>query len=65
MNVQRMKLCGAEIIPVKSGSQTLKDAINEALRYYVSNSEKTYYLFGTAPDRILSVNRTIFPENNR
>ena len=48
MNVQRMKLCGAEIIPVKSGSQTLKDAINEALRYYVSNSEKTYYLFGTA-----------------
>lgn len=48
MNVQRMKLCGAEIIPVKSGSQTLKDAINEALRYYVANSEKTYYLFGTA-----------------
>lgn len=48
MNVQRMKLCGAEIIPVKSGSQTLKDAINEALRYYVGNSEKTYYLFGTA-----------------
>lgn len=47
MNVQRMKLCGAEIIPVKSGSQTLKDAINEALRYYVANSKKTYYLFGT------------------
>lgn len=47
MNVERMKLCGAEIIPVTAGSQTLKDAINEALRYYVSNSEKTYYLFGT------------------
>ena len=48
MNVLRMKLCGAEIIPVASGSQTLKDAINEALRYYVAHSEKTYYLFGTA-----------------
>lgn len=47
MNVQRMKLCGAEIIPVNSGSKTLKDAINEALRYYVTNSKKTYYLFGT------------------
>lgn len=47
MNVQRMKLCGAEIIPVNSGSKTLKDAINEALRYYVANNKKTYYLFGT------------------
>ncbi len=47
MNVIRMKLCGAEIIPVTSGSQTLKDAINEALRYYVANSKTCYYLFGT------------------
>lgn len=47
MNVMRMKLCGAEIIPVASGSQTLKDAINEALRYYVANSKRAYYLFGT------------------
>ncbi|MBI2638819.1 tryptophan synthase subunit beta [Candidatus Peregrinibacteria bacterium] len=47
MNVMRMKLCGAEIISVKSGSQTLKDAINEALRYYVANSKTSYYLFGT------------------
>lgn len=47
MNVMRMKLCGAEIIPVSSGSQTLKDAINEALRYYVANSKTCYYLFGT------------------
>lgn len=47
MNVMRMKLCGAEIIPVTSGSQTLKDAINEALRYYVANSNNCYYLFGT------------------
>lgn len=47
MNVMRMKLCGAEIISVTSGSQTLKDAINEALRYYVANSKRAYYLFGT------------------
>lgn len=47
MNVMRMKLCGAKIIPVTAGSQTLKDAINEALRYYVANSKKSFYLFGT------------------
>ncbi len=47
MNVMRMKLCGAEIIPVTSGSKTLKDAINEALRYYVANSKECFYLFGT------------------
>lgn len=48
MNVLRMKLCGAQVIPVTSGSKTLKDAINEALRYYVANSKNTYYVFGTA-----------------
>lgn len=47
LNVLRMRLCGAEVIPVTSGSKTLKDAINEALRYYVANSKKTFYLFGT------------------
>lgn len=47
MNVMRMRLCGAQIVPVEAGSKTLKDAINEALRYYVANSKKTYYLFGT------------------
>lgn len=47
-NVTRMRLCGAEIISIESGSKTLKDAINEALRYYVANSKKSYYLFGTA-----------------
>lgn len=47
MNVQRMRLCGAQVVPVTSGSKTLKDAINEALRYYVGNSKTTYYLFGT------------------
>ncbi len=48
MNVLRMKLFGAEVVPVKNGSQTLKDAINEAMRYYVAHSKNTYYIFGTA-----------------
>ncbi len=47
MNVQRMKLFGAEVVPVTSGSQTLKDSINEALRYYVANFNTSYYVFGT------------------
>jgi len=47
-NVFRMKLLGAEVIPVKSGSQTLKDAMNEALRDWVSNVNGTLYLIGTA-----------------
>lgn len=46
-NVQRMKLFGAEVISVDSGSQSLKDAINDALRYFTANSKKTYYVFGT------------------
>jgi len=46
-NVQRMKLCGAEVIPVESGSKTLKDAINEALRYWVGQSKDTFYVFGS------------------
>ncbi len=47
-NVQKMKLCGAEVISVNTGTQTLKDAINEALRYWIANVEDTFYLFGTA-----------------
>lgn len=47
-NVFRMKLLGAEIVPVKSGSRTLKDAMNEALRDWVTNVADTYYLIGTA-----------------
>ena len=47
-NVFRMKLLGAEIIPVTSGTGTLKDAMNEALRDWVANVEDTYYLIGTA-----------------
>ncbi|HEX7776841.1 MAG TPA: tryptophan synthase subunit beta, partial [Parvibaculum sp.] len=46
-NVFRMKLLGAEVIPVTSGSGTLKDAMNEALRDWVTNVEDTYYLIGT------------------
>ncbi|MFE5503886.1 tryptophan synthase subunit beta [Amycolatopsis japonica] len=48
LNVARMKLLGAEVVPVKTGSRTLKDAINEALRDWVTNAEDTHYLFGTA-----------------
>ena len=46
-NVFRMKLLGAEVVPVKSGSRTLKDAMNEALRDWVTNVDSTYYLIGT------------------
>ena len=48
LNVARMRLLGAEVISVASGSQTLKDAINEAFRDWVANVETTNYLFGTA-----------------
>jgi len=48
MNVYRMELLGAEVIPVRSGSRTLKDAINEAFRDWAASFEHTYYLFGTA-----------------
>ena len=47
-NVVRMKLLGAEVVPVTSGAGTLKDAMNEALRDWVTNVEDTYYLIGTA-----------------
>ncbi len=47
LNVFRMKLLGAQVYPVESGSRTLKDAINEALRDWVTNIETTYYLIGS------------------
>ena len=47
-NVFRMKLLGAEVIPVESGARTLKDAMNEALRDWVANVDETFYLIGTA-----------------
>jgi tryptophan synthase beta chain len=47
-NVYRMKLLGATVMPVESGSKTLKDACNEAIRDWVTNVESTFYIFGTA-----------------
>ena len=47
LNVARMRLLGAEVVPVTAGSRTLKDAINEAMRDWVTNVEHTHYLFGT------------------
>jgi tryptophan synthase beta chain len=47
INVYRMKLLGAEVVPVDSGSKTLKDAINEAFRDWVTNVDTTFYVFGT------------------
>ena len=47
-NVFRMKLLGATVVPVSSGSKTLKDALNEAMRDWVSNVESTFYILGTA-----------------
>ena len=47
INVYRMKLLGAEVVPVRSGSQTLKDALNEAMRDWVTNISNTFYIIGT------------------
>jgi tryptophan synthase beta chain len=47
LNVFRMKLLGAEVVPVSSGSRTLKDAMNEALRDWVTNVRNTYYMVGS------------------
>ena len=47
-NVERMRLLGAEVVAVTTGTQTLKDAINEALRYWIAAQESTHYCFGTA-----------------
>ncbi|HSK25432.1 MAG TPA: tryptophan synthase subunit beta [Jiangellales bacterium] len=47
LNVARMRLLGAEVVPVRTGSRTLKDAINEAMRDWVTNVDSTHYLLGT------------------
>ena len=71
LNVARMQLLGAEVIPVESGSATLKDAINEALRDWVASVDHTAYLFGTAagphpfPSLVLSFVRGIGDEARR
>jgi tryptophan synthase beta chain len=48
VNVHKMKLCGAEVVAVEGGTGTLKDAINDALRYWTAHVEDTFYLFGSA-----------------
>ncbi|MCK5472486.1 MAG: pyridoxal-phosphate dependent enzyme, partial [Planctomycetes bacterium] len=48
VNVHKMKLCGAEVIAVEGGTGTLKDAINDALRYWTAHVSDTFYLFGSA-----------------
>lgn len=48
VNVHKMRLCGAEVIAVHGGTGTLKDAINDALRYWTANVSDTFYLFGSA-----------------
>ncbi len=47
VNAHKMRLCGAEVISVETGTATLKDAINDALRYWCSHVDDTFYLFGT------------------
>ena len=48
LNVYRMKLLGAEVMPVEAGTRTLKDAMNEAMRDWVTNVDSTFYIIGTA-----------------
>ncbi|WP_350257462.1 tryptophan synthase subunit beta [Scrofimicrobium sp. R131] len=68
LNVARMQMLGAEVIAVTQGSQTLKDAINEAFRDWVTNVETTNYVFGTAagphpfPDMVRDLQRVIGDE---
>jgi tryptophan synthase beta chain len=68
LNVARMRLLGAEVVPVEAGSQTLKDAINEAMRDWVTNVEHTHYILGTVtgphpfPDMVRDLQRVIGDE---
>ncbi len=70
-NVLRMKLLGAEVIPVTSGTSTLKDAMNEALRYWVAEVENTFYIIGTVsgphpyPAMVRDLQRVIGDEARR
>ncbi len=48
VNVHKMRLCGSEVVPVEGGTGTLKDAINDALRYWTAHVTDTFYLFGSA-----------------
>jgi len=68
LNVVRMEMLGAEVVPVESGSATLKDAINEALRDWVTNVEDTHYIIGSVvgphpyPEIVASLQRIIGDE---
>ena len=65
-NVFRMKLLGATVVPVESGSKTLKDALNEAMRDWVTNVENTFYIIGTvAGPASVSDDGARFPERDR
>jgi tryptophan synthase beta chain len=69
LNVARMKLLGATVVPVTTGSRTLKDAINEAMRDWVANVDTTHYLFGTVagpapfPEMVREFHRVIGTES--
>lgn len=71
LNVFRMELLGAKVVPVDSGSATLKDACNEALRYWVANVEDTHYILGSAlgphpfPTIVRDLQRVIGDETRR
>lgn len=71
LNVFRMELLGAEVIPVTSGSRTLKDATNEAIRHWVSHVEDTFYLIGSVvgphpyPEMVRNFQRVIGDETRR
>ena len=71
LNVARMKLLGAEVVPVTTGSRTLKDAINEAMRDWVTNVADTHYLLGTVagphpfPTMVRDFHRIIGDESRR
>ncbi|WP_425846194.1 tryptophan synthase subunit beta [Agrococcus sp. TSP3-2-1] len=68
LNVARMRLLGAQVVPVKTGSRTLKDAINEGLRDWVANVDSTHYLMGTVagphpfPEMVRDFHRAIGEE---
>ncbi|MBE6275140.1 MAG: tryptophan synthase subunit beta [Bacteroides sp.] len=68
VNVEKMKMLGANVVPATSGSMTLNDAVNEALQYWCSHSEDTYYLIGSAvgphpyPDMVARLQSVISEE---
>jgi len=71
LNVYRMKMLGAEVVPVKAGQQTLKEAINEAMRDWVTNVRTTHYILGTVygahpyPEMVRNFQRVIGDEARR